>query len=564
MTFVFSQGQKLYDRVSSNARILNSLLRSSHSLLIALTILSFITGFLGVAILSVISKAAVQAGASPPTSMLIFMFLSVTMLCAQHVHRYLAAIVATRIENQLRTELASLILDCSLRSLEQRRHTSILTIVTHDVAALSAIMLNLPTIISNLVLLIGAFVYLMTLSGYWIVIYVYPVVILSVLIYVLVLSKIQPVYDHVWHAYSQVMGHFEDLVAGIKEFKLDTNMRLRFLVNHLKVTTDQLAACHLLATSKHSTAMHLGQGLLYVVIGLAVFVYPSLVATSSEVVTSLVLFLLYIVGPLDALVNAYPLFAKASTSLAKIAEFDRELSRSQESPQQTNTISKPAVCFRSVNLIEVSFVYRCNHKGVNRIGPFSLNIRRGELIFVVGKNGSGKTTLVKLLCALYSPAEGEIALDGTVVTGGSVCTYRELFSVVFSDFHLPEKVCDLYEFNTVFGKSLMPAFGLDAVLHHPTEFRVKELSQGQRRRLAIFLAATSLRPIHIFDEPGSDLDPQFKEYFYEVLLDELRRQGKTVVVVSNDHRWFRQADQLITLNEGKMVTADIDHFGIGG
>lgn len=79
------------------------------------------------------------------------------------------------------------------------------------------------------------------------------------------------------------------------------------------------------------------------------------------------------------------------------------------------------------------------------------------------------------------------------------------------------------------------------------------LSQGQRKRLALLTAYLEDRPIYVFDEWASDQDPVFKEVFYNRLLPELKSRGKTVIAVSHDDRYFTQCDRLIKLNYGRIV-----------
>ena len=74
------------------------------------------------------------------------------------------------------------------------------------------------------------------------------------------------------------------------------------------------------------------------------------------------------------------------------------------------------------------------------LGPISLEMHPGELVFVIGGNGSGKSTFVKVLAGLYQPSEGTVTLAGTMITDANREWYREHFSVVFSDFHLFNKL----------------------------------------------------------------------------------------------------------------------------
>jgi len=95
-------------------------------------------------------------------------------------------------------------------------------------------------------------------------------------------------------------------------------------------------------------------------------------------------------------------------------------------------------------------------------------------------------------------------------------------------------------------------------LDKKTEFKVdkftkQNLSTGQRKRLALIVTFLEDKPIYIFDEWAADQDPQFKNYFYEDLLKKLKSEGKTVIAVSHDDRYFHLADRLIKMDYGKIL-----------
>jgi putative ATP-binding cassette transporter len=189
------------------------------------------------------------------------------------------------------------------------------------------------------------------------------------------------------------------------------------------------------------------------------------------------------------------------------------------------------------------------------LGPLSLELHPGELVFIIGGNGSGKSTFVKVLAGLYQPLKGNVTLAGTMITDANREWYREHFSVVFSDYHL---------FNKLLGQSDSQVDRLASqylrLLHIDQKVSVQErtfstidLSQGQRKRLALVTAYLEDRPIYVFDEWAADQDPQYKEIFYKKLLPDLRERGKLVVVITHDDRYFHLGNQVIKLEDGKVV-----------
>jgi putative ATP-binding cassette transporter len=263
-------------------------------------------------------------------------------------------------------------------------------------------------------------------------------------------------------------------------------------------------------------------------------------------------------APLEAIMVTLPALARAGVSLKKIEALGLSLSvRPDESSCESEDSAPPApnAAWHRLELIGVTHSYRGdNDDGDFTLGPLDLALEQGELIFLIGGNGSGKTTLAKLLTGLYKPEAGEIRLDGQRVDDRSRVAYRQYFSAVFSDFHLFESLLGLQSpaLDERAGEYLR-RLQLDAKVRvSEGKFSTTDLSQGQRKRLALLIAYLEDRPIYLFDEWAADQDPFFKEVFYQRLLPELKARGKTVIVISHDERYHHVADRIIKLDYGRI------------
>jgi putative ATP-binding cassette transporter len=188
------------------------------------------------------------------------------------------------------------------------------------------------------------------------------------------------------------------------------------------------------------------------------------------------------------------------------------------------------------------------------MGPLDFAARSGDLVFVIGGNGSGKTTFAKLLSGLYIPESGEIRIDGQTIDLAAIEGYRQRFSIVFTDFFLFDSLLGLSSPDLgERAQGYLSQLQLDRkVKIEGGELSTVELSQGQRKRLALLTAYLEDRPIYLFDEWAADQDPYFKEIFYRQLLPELKARGKTVFVISHDDRYYGVADRLVKLNYGQI------------
>ena len=163
--------------------------------------------------------------------------------------------------------------------------------------------------------------------------------------------------------------------------------------------------------------------------------------------------------------------------------------------------------------------------------------------------------MAMLLTGLYQPRSGQILLDGVPVTAENAEQYRQIFSAVFTDFHL-------------FGQLMGPQGEMpDPLLVEDWLQRLKmkeklqfngnevtnlQLSAGQRKRVALLLAAAEGRDFLLLDEWAADQDPQFRRTFYRELLPQLRDMGKTVLAISHDDHYFEHADRLLEMRQGKL------------
>jgi len=125
---------------------------------------------------------------------------------------------------------------------------------------------------------------------------------------------------------------------------------------------------------------------------------------------------------------------------------------------------------------------------------------------------------------------------------------------VFYDFFLFEKLLGVSndDFSTRSSEYLEQLQLSHKVQIENGKFSTLNLSQGQRKRLALLTSYLEDRPIYIFDEWAADQDPMFKEIFYYRILPDLKALGKTVIVITHDDRYFDLADRMIKLDRGQL------------
>ncbi len=296
----------------------------------------------------------------------------------------------------------------------------------------------------------------------------------------------------------------------------------------------------------------------YTLLSVVVFLLPRLVPTYAAVVLMTTAAILFIIGPLQMVVQAQPVLERAKAALVNLYALENRLDASLAEPLTPAGPDPDFSGFQELALEDAGFTYNAAQGGGFSVGPATLRVRRGETVFLVGGNGSGKTTLMKLLTGLYLPQRGGLRVDDTLIGRHNIQGYRELFTTVFSQFHL---------FDRFYGLEEVPAERVEAVLaaleltgktqFEDGRFTQLNLSTGQRKRLALAVCLLEDKPVMVFDEWAADQDPHFRQHFYQVVLRDLKAQGKTILAVTHDDRYWSFADRVIRMDYGRIVEASV-------
>ena len=351
---------------------------------------------------------------------------------------------------------------------------------------------------------------------------------------------------------------FGELVQGFKEVKLN-RARSEAIQAELQSRARCAHAPRHDINRRTVDDLQFSSGVLYVLLAALVFVQPAIWPSRSDSIEQGLSIVLSLMGPLTAFATTLPMLGRAEASVGALyaleAEIDRAAhGRAAEVDLLANDPPAPPT-FERLGLHGAAFHYTDAAGEVTfRSGPHALEIRRGELVFIVGGNGSGKSTLLKLLTGLYAPMEGELRRDGQVVDAAAREDWRELFSIVFTDFHLFERLHGLDDVDPAEVQRWLQVMGLERKTRFEDgRFTQTALSTGQRKRLAFIVAVLRNKPVCVLDEVAADQDPDFRRRFYRELLPELRARGTTVIVVSHDDAYFDCADRIVRLQDGRIV-----------
>ena len=222
-----------------------------------------------------------------------------------------------------------------------------------------------------------------------------------------------------------------------------------------------------------------------------------------------------------------------------------------------------------MDLIRIKDVTKTYKNGVTALYNISLDIEKGEFVFVIGATGCVKSTLIKTMYREERPTSGTITVGGLDVTklrNSKVYKIRRKIGVVFQDYKLLPKLT-VYE-NVAFALEI---FGLPKDEVHNKVMKVldlvglknkakhmpTELSGGEQQRVAIARAIVNGPKLLICDEPTGNLDEKTSMEIMKVL-NEINRLGTTIIMVTHDRGIVRKMKKRVVLLDSGRIVKDYE------
>ncbi len=530
------------------------LCRSSWLTLIGVLLAGVISGLSSAALVALINSTLSHSLAAELLPWL-FGGLSIAVLSSGFLSHYLLNRLSAKIVCDLRVHISRLILAAPYPYLQKLGKPMLLAHLTEDISAIANASQLLPVVCINCAVVIGCMAYLSWLSWHLALI-LGGVIAFGVLSSSLFREWPKNAMLKAREEYDVLSNDFRALTEGIRELKLHKQRSDAFMAQSLAASAEAYRRYSFRGAVAYVLVNQWAQLLYYSVIGVILYVFPVWQAIDQKMIGGYALVFLFMMSPLSILTTSLPVFSRAKVSLQKVRQLGDQLESRIASADGPD---KPESCahFSALSLQGVTHSFHREKENRNfTLGPIDLAFKPGELVFLVGGNGSGKTTLAMLLIGLYRPERGFIRYNGEVVDDSNRDNYLQNFSVIFSDFYLFDELYGIANESPLITDYLQRLH-----LHHKVQvengrFSSVNLSQGQRKRLALLVAYLEDRPFYVFDEWAADQDPEFKHLFYTELLPALKNRGKTVLIISHDDRYFYLADRCIKLEEGRITAID--------
>jgi len=467
--------------------------------------------------------------------------------------------VAQRAVRELRLSLSRRILSVPLPVLE-REQQRIFPVLIEDISTISRAAAHLPSVIAGICTVVGCFV-LLTFISWPLAIACIVLSLIALVGYVLPLHRFE---RHLarWRAdWDGVSKLLDAIVRGHKELLLDDRKRSSFFSRHLEPLCRRQETELTRANTWETLVKRWGELLLLLGVGLLLFTLPLHGWATYEQFGRFLFIALFMLAPLSGIVGFSTQLSRVNLALARASKIGVLLSDESASHSAANlaptppfTSHTPASSLR-FGLREVTYRHARDDEAPFDLGPISLDFDRPEIVFIAGGNGSGKTTLLKLLCGLYPPLNGQLHTADRPLDPAALADHRRRFGVIFADFFLFDGLLGYEHASASDAARLLRDVHLDRLVSIDAAgaFSTTKLSQGQRKRLALVSMLLEDKPVYVFDEWAADQDPEFRRWFYERILPDLRARGKLVIAITHDDAFYPTADRIVRLSEGRIV-----------
>jgi putative ATP-binding cassette transporter len=494
---------------------------------------------------------------SRPRFAAVFLVTCVFILVARSISQVVLSRVSMDVTSELRIMMYRRIARAPIAALESMGSAKLLAALTTDVPRVVMGARILPDLLTNAITLIGMLSYLWYLNTD-VFVFVMGAILFGATTYQIPMLLGRRYLAKSRQHIDELQESMRGLIYGAKELKLDAGKREAYFEEILIASEQSVLAADKTGHTIIRVAMNYGDLLSFFVIGAASFIMVNHTAIANDQLVGVIMALLYVTGPMSMLLNFVPQIAVARVSLNKVNTLFKQI---PEEPVSHSDLEMPKE-WSVMRLEQVAYQYETKTGDAGfSVGPVDLEIARGEVTFIVGGNGSGKSTMSKIITQHYMPTHGALYFDDEKVTVENLSLYREDMAAIYSDYYLFDRVLRGGRRRDDMLQQRVDTMLKDFALDHKVTFRAGKfssiaLSDGQKRRLAMIVSFIDDKKLYLLDECAADQDPHFKQVFYRQVLPQLRAQGKAVVVISHDDRYFDVADKLVVMEDGKIIRVE--------
>ena len=515
-----------------------------------LLLLAFLTAAVNLTLLTSLNTALLNLQDGPTLERLLLVFLLSAFLW-RFVQNWLMSVASKRIQAALGTLRMGLLRRALAAELPDVMGVGPARIAQAAGAELQLLSQAVPTLVisfQSVAAILLCLLYLASLSGPAVMI-VLGVLMLGGVVVARSAMRLEALAEEIHGIETDLTDRSDHILKTLRECKLNRRRSTEALA-------DIAAGTEGLRKDRHSFAVQYSRYFManeltyYFALAGIVFLLPALAGTDGATVVLSAHAAAFIAYPVITIVTSYPSYLGAETAARSYLAVEEGLA----DPRRTAAVAADFSGFQTIALEDLTFRHAGRGgTGSFTVGPVDMTVERGTVVFITGHNGSGKSTLIHMLLGLYPAHRGTLTVDGAPVPPEAMQSYRDLFSVVFSDSHVTRQLHGVGELDDGFAEDLLDMLEIgDKVGLDGRAFTTVELSQGQKKRLALMAALLERKPVLVLDEWAADQSPYFRRKFYREILPWMKARGITVIAVTHDDAYFDAADIQLQVERGSV------------
>ena len=478
------------------------------------------------------------------------------------VLEYLSAIgmayVSRGTVKKMRSDLFAHLTKLPVGFFDSRQAGDIISTLSYDIDTVGESLANdIMIVLKSVVLIIGSLVMMLTIAPLLVLVFAVTVP-LSVIITRFIVRRVQPLFRERSKRLGELNGFVEEMTTGQKTtraYNCEEKIVTDFEVKNREAVDAYTKAEYFGTISGPCVNLMNNVSLTLVsIFGALMFMFGSV---SPGQISSFILYSRKFSGPINEVANIMGEFQSA------IAAAERVFRVLEEAPEPAD--AEGAIPLEDVRGdVEIEHLNFGYTKDRTIIHDFSLSVKGGQVVAIVGHTGAGKTTIINLLMRFYDPNSGSIRLDGKDISTLTRTSVRQAFTMVLQDTWLfadtvyeniaygnpnatresVERVCRAAKIHSFITR--LPE-GYDTVLSE----NAVNISKGQKQLLTIARAMLLDSPMLILDEATSNVDTR-TEQIIQAAMKELMK-GRTCFVIAHRLSTIKNADKILVMRDGDIV-----------
>ncbi len=506
-------------------------------------------------LIDLIASGSSSLSKEAPRLAAVFLIVSFFIFITQMAKTYISHYAAWHFVEDLRVKLYDHLQRLSLAFYSDKQTGQLMSRVVNDTQMMELIIAhNIPDIISYSVMFFGVIVILLTMN---VKLALYAVLTLPLVAFFVWLYavKVRPLFKNRHQTVAEINGMLQDDFSGIKEIQLFN--RLDRESGRVKEKAEEFTSVTMSAFKKssvvHPFIAFLNQLGTVLVIGAG-----GVMASRGEIAPGeIVAFLLYLsslYAPINSIARLNEELQDAIAAGERIFELLDVKSNVSDSPDAIDIGTAEG----NIEFKNVSFSY---NGSADVLKDFSLKIKKGDTVALVGSTGVGKTTIASLAARFYDPTEGSITLDGRDIRDITISSLHNNISMVLQDvflFHGTVEENILYGADNATHEDVVTAAAEAGAADFISELengydtivgeRGIRLSGGQKQRIAIARAILRNKPILILDEATSAVDNRTERLIHEAIDKVI--ENRTTIIIAHRLSTVKNADKIVVIENG--------------